>query len=120
MTSNVGSLTANRREQMFPHLETYEIERVRRFGDIKSFGAGDALAQVGKVGAGVIIVLGAVTVSYTLIGGIYAVVWTDVIQGIFLIGGGLLCIALIVFGSDAGPTEIVSHAWEGTSLRRRP
>lgn len=57
MTSNVGSLTANRREQMFPHLETYEIERVRRFGDIKSFGAGDALAQVGKVGAGVIIVL---------------------------------------------------------------
>lgn len=57
MTSDVRSLTANRQEQMFPHLEAYEIERVRRFGEIKSYAPGDALAQVGKIGAGVIIIL---------------------------------------------------------------
>ena len=62
---------------------------------------------------GVILILGAVTVLYTLIGGIQAVVWTDVVQGIFLVGGGLLCILLILFGSDAGSSQILSAAWEG-------
>ena len=62
---------------------------------------------------GVILILGAVTVLYTLIGGIQAVVWTDVVQGIFLVGGGLLCILLILFGSDAGPSQILAAAWEG-------
>ena len=62
---------------------------------------------------GVILILGAVTVLYTLIGGIQAVVWTDVVQGVFLVGGGLLCILLILFGSDAGPTQILAAAWEG-------
>lgn len=57
MPPSERSHIANRREQMFPHLEAYEIERVRRFGEIKSFAAGEALAQVGKVGAGVIILL---------------------------------------------------------------
>ena len=62
---------------------------------------------------GVILILGAVTVLYTLIGGIQAVVWTDVVQGIFLVGGGLLCVLLILFGSDAGPSQILAVAWEG-------
>mgnify|MGYP003325940224 CR=1 FL=1 len=62
---------------------------------------------------GVILILGAVTVLYTLIGGIQAVVWTDVIQGVFLVGGGLLCILLILFGSDASPSQIFDAAWEG-------
>lgn len=62
---------------------------------------------------GVILILGAVTVLYTLIGGIQAVVWTDVVQGVFLVGGGLLCILLILFGSDAGPSQILAAAWEG-------
>ena len=61
----------------------------------------------------VILVLGVITVVYTLVGGIQAVVWTDVIQGIMLIGGGLLCVAIALFGSEAGPTEIVVRAWEG-------
>ncbi len=62
---------------------------------------------------GVILILGAITVLYTLVGGIQAVVWTDVVQGIFLVGGGLLCILLILFGSDAAPSQILAAAWEG-------
>lgn len=57
MASNLQPLTATRREQMFPHLEAHEIDRVRRFGEVKSFTPGDALAQVGKIGAGLIILL---------------------------------------------------------------
>ena len=61
----------------------------------------------------VIVILGAVTVLYTLVGGVQAVVWTDVIQGIFLVGGGLLCVALVLFGSDVRTTDIITRAWDG-------
>jgi thioredoxin reductase (NADPH) len=42
---------------MFPILEPSEIERVRRFGEVRSYGAGEALAKVGDKGHGLIIVL---------------------------------------------------------------
>jgi thioredoxin reductase (NADPH) len=42
---------------MFPILEPAEIERVRRFGSVRSFGTGEALEQVGNVGHGLTIIL---------------------------------------------------------------
>ena len=47
----------SRREQMFPVLESLEIERLRRFGEARTFGAGDALAKVGQTGHGLTIIL---------------------------------------------------------------
>jgi thioredoxin reductase (NADPH) len=46
-----------RRAQMFPVLEHAELERVRRFGEVRAFAAGEALAKVGERGHGLIIVL---------------------------------------------------------------
>jgi len=43
---------------MFPVLEPAEIERVRRFGKVRSYGVGAALAKVGEVGLGLTIILG--------------------------------------------------------------
>jgi thioredoxin reductase (NADPH) len=51
------SIIDTRRDQMFPTLEPAEIERVRRFGEVRAFGAGEALAKVGEVGHGLIIIL---------------------------------------------------------------
>ena len=51
------SIIDTRHDQMFPNLETSEIERVRRFGEVQSFGAGEALASVGNVGHGLSIIL---------------------------------------------------------------
>jgi thioredoxin reductase (NADPH) len=42
---------------MFPVLEPSEIERVRRFGVVRSYAAGAALAKVGEVGHGLTIIL---------------------------------------------------------------
>jgi thioredoxin reductase (NADPH) len=42
---------------MFPTLEAAEIERLRRFGNVCTFAGGDALARVGEVGHGLIIIL---------------------------------------------------------------
>ena len=51
------SIMDTRRHQMFPVLEPMEIERVRRFGKVRSYGAGEALAKVGEKGHGLTVIL---------------------------------------------------------------
>src|SRR5215831_15955680 len=51
------SIIETRRQQMFPTLEPAEIERVRRFGKVRGYEAGEALATVGQVGLGLTIIL---------------------------------------------------------------
>ncbi len=51
------SVADTRREQVFPILNANEIQRVRRFGDVRSYGSGDALCRIGDVGAGIVVVL---------------------------------------------------------------
>lgn len=42
-----------------------------------------------------IAIMGLLCIVYTVLGGIEAVVWTDVLQSVVLIGGALLCIGMI-------------------------
>jgi thioredoxin reductase (NADPH) len=51
------SIIDTRRDQMFPTLDPSEIERVRRFGKMRSFSPGEPLAKVGEVGDGLSIIL---------------------------------------------------------------
>jgi thioredoxin reductase (NADPH) len=46
-----------RREQMFPTLEPAEIDRIRRFGTIRTYAPGEYLARVGDRGHGLKVVL---------------------------------------------------------------
>ena len=43
---------------MFPTLAPMEIDRLRRFGVRRSYGAGDALVRVGETGHGLTVILG--------------------------------------------------------------
>ncbi|MCC5804717.1 MAG: sodium:solute symporter [Opitutales bacterium] len=63
-----------------------------------------------------IIFLGIAVVVYTLIGGIEAVVWSDVIQGILLLAGGLVCIFVLFFTLPIGGGELVRVAWEAGKI----
>ncbi len=51
------SIIETRRHQMFPTLQVAEIERLRRFGEVRAFAAGAALGRVGEVGHGLSIIL---------------------------------------------------------------
>ncbi len=51
------SIADTRHDQMFPTLEASEIERVRRFGQLRTFAPGEALARVGERGSTLSIVL---------------------------------------------------------------
>jgi SSS family solute:Na+ symporter len=55
-----------------------------------------------------IIVTGLLMTLYTLAGGIKAVVWAGVLQSIVLIGGTLVCIAMILLGTPGGAPGIIS------------
>jgi SSS family transporter len=56
----------------------------------------------------IIFVIGAVTALYTLIGGIKAVVWMDVVQMLLYVGGALAAIAFLLGDVPAG--------WWGTAV----
>ena len=64
----------------------------------------------------IIIGLGFITIVYTLSGGIEAVTWTEVLQGILLITGGLVCLAIALFGTPESPGKILSAAWEANKF----
>src|SRR6202030_893822 len=58
MTVPTPSIIDTRRSQMFPMLGPAEVERLRRFGEVRAFAAGEALAKTGTVGLGLIVILG--------------------------------------------------------------
>ncbi len=64
----------------------------------------------------VILLVGAITVSYTLVGGIEAVIWADVVQGFALWVGILICLGYLLFLPAGGPAAIWSAAWQSHKI----
>ena len=70
-----------------------------------------ALASVADVSVGAsIAVIGILCIVYTLMGGIQAVVWTDAVQALVLMGGALLCLVLAVARCDGGLLGVLEVA----------
>jgi solute:Na+ symporter, SSS family len=59
-----------------------------------------------------IIFLSIAIIAISFLGGMEAIIWMDVIQGFLLIGGGLLCLGILLFQSAGGPVEALSQAFE--------
>ncbi len=57
-------------------------------------------------------ILGSSIIILTLVGGIEAVIWLDVIQGILLMAGGLICLAILIFTPEGGPAALWKVAKE--------
>ena len=51
------SILETRRAQMFPVLTPAEVERMRRFGTLRSYAAGEAMSRVGDIGLGMMVLL---------------------------------------------------------------
>jgi SSS family solute:Na+ symporter len=58
----------------------------------------------------IIIVAGIAVTLYTVLGGIEAVIWTDVVQSLILIGGLVLVSLLLLFTIDGGPSQLFATA----------
>ncbi len=58
----------------------------------------------------VIIVIGLITIVYTLLGGMEAVIWTDVMQSVIMIAGILFCAVSLSFHVFSGPEPLIQAA----------
>jgi SSS family solute:Na+ symporter len=58
----------------------------------------------------IIVAIGIVTIFYTLIGGMEAVIWTDVIQGFIMWVGVFVCLGFLLFLPEGGPAAVFSAA----------
>jgi len=63
-----------------------------------------------------ILVAGVFVGGYTAMGGIEAVVWTDVAETVILTLGGLACLAVVIWKVPGGVGEIVNTAWASHKL----
>jgi len=59
----------------------------------------------------IIVVTGAIVTLYTVMGGIEAVIWTDVMQTIILVLGGIITIAVVFLNVPGGAEEVIRVAW---------
>lgn len=57
-----------------------------------------------------IVVIGLITVVYTLMGGMEAVIWTDVVQSIIMIGGLLFCVYILTTDVFSKPDFLIQNA----------
>ncbi|MFT2010031.1 sodium:solute symporter [Pontibacter sp. 13R65] len=74
-----------------------------------------ALALANMTGANTfatIWVIGLLIIAITLLGGIEAVIWLDVIQGFMLIAGGIVCLFIIMYSVEGGPAAVWQIAEE--------
>ena len=62
-----------------------------------------------------IAIMGVFCTIYTVMGGIEAVIWTDVIQVAVLLGGAILCMVIAVIQVDGGMGQVIA---EGMALHK--
>ena len=55
----------------------------------------------------VIVITSVMIIVYSMLGGIKAVIWTEAIQGIILIGGALVCLGVLMFDMPEGPMQTI-------------
>ncbi|TWU49233.1 sodium:solute symporter family transporter [Rubripirellula reticaptiva] len=57
-----------------------------------------------------VLLMGVLSILYCTMGGVEAVIWTDTIQTVVLLGGALIAIILLVIGTDGGASGFLSAA----------
>jgi len=84
----------------------YLLTQLARMGSIMFLVALALHSLLGWDERCIIVATGVLVTLYTLLGGIEAVIWTDVVQSIVLIGGAIVSAALLLFGMPEGPGQL--------------
>ena len=64
-----------------------------------------------------ILLMGAVTIVYTLLGGMKAVIWTDVLQVIVMLGGAFFAIGYVIYRVNGGLPEFIRVAMADNKMK---
>jgi len=88
----------------------YLVSQIARIGAVTYLLALPMNALLGWSIPAIILVTGVAVMLYSMMGGIRAVIWTDAVQGIVLIGGVLLCLTILLLKIPGGVPEAVRIA----------
>lgn len=91
----------------------YLLTQLGRMGTITYLLAIALQPMTGWPVGNIILLTGVVVMVYSFVGGIEAVVWTDALQSVVLIGGALVCAGLLVSGLPHGTADLRAVAGEG-------
>ena len=64
-----------------------------------------------------IVLMGLITIIYCTMGGVTAVIWGDVVQGIILVFGALFAVVYLAMGTEGGISGCIEIALENDKLR---
>lgn len=64
-----------------------------------------------------IVLMGLVTIVYCTMGGVEAVIWGDVVQGLILVGGAIFAVIYLAVGTEGGVMGCINIALENDKLR---
>lgn len=88
----------------------YLLTQFARVGAVL-FGVSLVLATLtGWSQAAIIITAGVLVTGYTVLGGIEAVIWTDVVQSLVLATGAVMLLVLLLTGMPEGPKQVLRIA----------
>ncbi len=59
-----------------------------------------------------VLIMGVLSIAYCTMGGVEAVIWTDTIQTVVLLGGAILCVILMLIGTEGSFGEFIATAAE--------
>jgi SSS family solute:Na+ symporter len=94
----------------------YLLTQIARMGTIM-FGVAIGLhALTNWEVTNIILATGILVTLYTLLGGIEAVIWTDVVQSIVLVGGAILVFGMLVFDMPEGPSQAWTIAMDANKM----
>jgi SSS family solute:Na+ symporter len=95
----------------------YMLHVLLRTG-ILIYGSAIMMSRISGIDIRVVIVaVGVITVAYTAMGGIRAVIWTDVLQFFILVAGAVLICIFVSIDIDGGPATVFQMAREAGKLR---
>lgn len=90
----------------------YLLTQIARMGTIMIGVSLVMHALTGWDRGSIIVVSGILVTAYTLLGGIEAVIWTDVVQSIVLMVGAFVLLGMLLGGMPEGPGQAISLAAE--------
>ena len=64
-----------------------------------------------------IVLMGLITIVYCTMGGVEAVIWGDVVQGLILVGGAIFAVIYLAVNTEGGVTGCIDIALENDKLR---
>lgn len=97
---------------------TFYIVHVLLRTGVLIYGSSIMMSRISGIDIRVVIVaVGLITVVYTALGGIRAVIWTDVMQFMILFAGGVLICVFVSMDIPDGVTGIMGMASEAGKLR---